>query len=101
MGGYISGPFWGRIVDRKGPRIPLISASICHFVGYMGIRRMYDDGVGNGSTVSALHFALLVVCSFMTGSGGAAGCGAAINATAKSFPSSYVRSLPLRLLCLC
>ena len=96
MGVYTSGPVWGRIVDRKGPRIPLISASICLFVGYMGIKRMYDDGVGDGSTVSALHFALLVACGFMSGSGGNAGLGAAMNATAKSFPSSSVRAFPFR-----
>ncbi|KAG8220377.1 major facilitator superfamily domain-containing protein [Butyriboletus roseoflavus] len=88
MGVYTSGPVWGRIVDRKGPRIPLIGASICLFVGYLGIKQMYDDGIGNDATVSVLHFALLVTCGFMTGLGGNAGLGAAINTTAKSFPSS-------------
>ncbi|KAF8548022.1 hypothetical protein OG21DRAFT_1516744 [Imleria badia] len=43
MGVYTSGPLWGRIVDRKGLRIPLISASICLFVGYFGIERVYHD----------------------------------------------------------
>ncbi|KAG9309730.1 major facilitator superfamily domain-containing protein [Chiua virens] len=86
MGVYTSGPAWGRIVDRKGPRIPLIGASICLLVGYFGIKQMYDDGIGNGATVSALHFTLLVACGFLTGMGGNAGLGAAINTTAKSFP---------------
>ncbi|KAF8120704.1 major facilitator superfamily domain-containing protein [Boletus edulis] len=88
MGVYTSGPVWGRIVDHKGPRIPLIGASICLLVGYLGIKRMYDDGIGNAATVSPLHLALLVVCSFMTGLGGNAGLGAAMNTTAKSFPPS-------------
>ncbi|KAH0839347.1 major facilitator superfamily domain-containing protein [Lanmaoa asiatica] len=88
MGVYTSGPVWGRIVDTKGPRIPLIGASICLLVGYLGIKQMYDDGIGNGATVSTLHLTLLVVCGFMTGLGGNAGLGAAVNTTAKSFPSS-------------
>jgi hypothetical protein len=95
VGVNTSGPVWGRIVDHKGPRIPLIGASICLLVGYLGIKQMYDDGVGNGTTVSPLHFTLLVVCGFMTGSGGNAGLSAAINTTAKSFPYSAVCTLPL------
>ncbi|KAF8550215.1 MFS general substrate transporter [Imleria badia] len=88
MGVSIFGPVWGRIVDRKGPRIPLIGASICLFVGYLGIKQMYDDGIGDGATVSPLHLVLLVMCSFMTGLGGNAGSAAAVNTTAKSFPAS-------------
>ncbi|KAI9566752.1 major facilitator superfamily domain-containing protein [Boletus coccyginus] len=88
MGVYACGPLWGRIIDRKGPRIPLISASIFLLIGYLGIKQIYDDGIGNGTTVSPVHFALLVVCGFMTGSGGNAGLNAAMNTTAKSFPSN-------------
>ena len=94
MGVSLSGPVWGRIVDRKGPRIPLIGACISLLVGYLGIKQMYDDGIGDGATVSSLHFTLLVVCGFLTGSGSNAGFGAAINTTAKSFPASAVRTLP-------
>ena len=93
MGVSIFAPVWGRIVDRKGPRIPLVGASICLLVGYLGTKQMYDDGIGNDMTVSPFHFALLVVCSFMTGSGSTAGLNVAVNATAKSFPSSAVRTL--------
>ncbi|KIJ58855.1 hypothetical protein HYDPIDRAFT_101889 [Hydnomerulius pinastri MD-312] len=88
VGVYSSGPVWGRIVDLRGPRIPLIGASICLLLGYSGIKRIYDDGVGGGTTVSALHFAVLVMCGFMTGLGGNAGLGAAVNTTAKSFPDT-------------
>lgn len=54
---------------------------------------MYDDGLGYGTTVSPLHLTLLVACSFMTGLGGNAGLSAAMNTTAKSFPSSAVRTI--------
>ena len=90
VGVYTSGPVWGRIVDRKGPRIPLISSSILLLVGYLGIKQMYDDGIGNGATVSPVHLTLLVMCSIMTGLGGNAGLGAAMNATAKSFSATAV-----------
>ena len=56
---------------------------------------MYDDGISDASTISVMHFALLVVCGFMTGLGGNAGIGAAINTTAKSFPPSSVCALSL------
>ncbi|KAF9224559.1 MFS general substrate transporter [Gyrodon lividus] len=88
IGVYSSGPVWGRIVDLRGPRIPLIGASICLLVGYAGIKRIYDDGIGDAATVSPLHIAVLVMCGFMTGLGGNAGLGAAVNTTAKSFPDT-------------
>lgn len=91
----ISSPVWGRIVDRKGPRIPLIWASFFLFIGYLGIKKMYDDGTDDGLTVSTLHLTLLVACGFIMGLGSHAGISAAINATAKSFPSSSVR-VPFR-----
>lgn len=93
MGVSTSGFVWGRIVDHKGPRIPLFSASILLLIGYMGLKQMYDDGVGTAATVSTLHLILLVVCSIMTGLGSSAGICAAMNATAKSFPSTAVRVL--------
>ncbi|KIJ65622.1 hypothetical protein HYDPIDRAFT_88135, partial [Hydnomerulius pinastri MD-312] len=58
VGEYSSGPVWGRIADLRGPRIPLIGASIRLLLGYSGIKCIYDDGVGGGTTVSALHESL-------------------------------------------
>jgi hypothetical protein len=49
---------------------------------------MYDDGAGD--TVSFLHLAILIFCTFMTGMAGSAGLAAAMNTTAKSFPDSAV-----------
>ncbi|OJA21335.1 hypothetical protein AZE42_07120 [Rhizopogon vesiculosus] len=86
VGVYSSSPIWGRVVDSKGTRIPLIGACTCLFFGYLGIKRMYDDGAGD--TVSFLHLAVLIVCTFMTGVAGSAGLAAAMNTTAKSFPDS-------------
>lgn len=91
VGVYSSGPFWGRIVDSRGPRIPLSFAFVFLFFGYTGIRHFYNVGVENGATVSSLSLALLIACSFMTGTGGNAGFTGAINSTAKSFPDKAVR----------
>jgi MFS family permease len=87
---YSSGPFWGRIVDTRGPRIPLAFAFLFLFFGYTGIRHFYDAGVAEGSTLSSFSLGLLIVCSFMTGAGGNAGFTGAINSTAKSFPDKAV-----------
>ncbi|KAG1740293.1 major facilitator superfamily domain-containing protein [Suillus lakei] len=86
VGVYLSGPAWGRVVDSKGPRIPLISASVCLLIGYLGIKRIYDDGAG--TTISFMHIAILIACGFMTGLAGNAGLAVAINTTAKSFPET-------------
>ncbi|KAJ7476903.1 major facilitator superfamily domain-containing protein [Mycena galericulata] len=86
VGVYSSGPFWGRIVDSRGPRIPLGFAFVFLFLGYMGIRYFYDTGVAAGSSLSTFSLGLLIACSFMTGAGGNAGFTGAVNSTAKSFP---------------
>ncbi|KAJ7702436.1 major facilitator superfamily domain-containing protein [Mycena rosella] len=86
VGVYSSGPFWGRIVDTRGPRIPLAFSFVFLFLGYTGIRHFYDAGVPADSTLSNFKMALLIACSFMTGTGGNGGFTGAINSTAKSFP---------------
>ncbi|KAJ6473175.1 major facilitator superfamily domain-containing protein [Mycena sanguinolenta] len=86
IGVYSSGPFWGRIVDSRGPRIPLAFAFVFLFFGYIGIRHFYDVGTEGGSTLSSFSFGLLIACSFMTGTGGNASFTGAVNSTAKSFP---------------
>lgn len=86
VGVYISGPAWGRVVDSKGPRIPLISAFTCLLIGYLGIKRIYDDGAGTAA--SFMHIVILISCTFMTGFAGNAGLAVAMNTTAKSFPDT-------------
>ncbi|KAI6119231.1 major facilitator superfamily domain-containing protein [Pisolithus thermaeus] len=88
IGVFASGPIWGRIVDSRGPRIPLIGAFMCFLIGYAGMKRMYDAGTDSGTSISAAHFTLLVVCGLLTGLGANAGIASAINTTAKSFPAS-------------
>ncbi|KAF8905752.1 major facilitator superfamily domain-containing protein [Gymnopilus junonius] len=87
VGVYASGPVWGRIIDRRGPRIPLVGAFILLLGGYSGIRYLYDSGVPNGAiTISTLTFGALVAFGCMTGAGGNAGLVSAVNSTAKTFP---------------
>jgi hypothetical protein len=93
VGGSVTGPFLGRIVDSRGPRYLLIGAFICLLVGYSGTRYIYDNGVPSSEFISPINFCLLVICAFMSGAGGHAGAAGAINATAKSFPDRAVRDL--------
>ncbi|KAF7331089.1 NmrA domain-containing protein [Mycena venus] len=86
VGVYISGPFWGRIVDSRGPRLPLAFAFVFLFFGYTGIRHFYDVGLEGDTTLSTFSLGLLIACSFMTGAGGNAAFTGAVNSTAKSFP---------------
>ncbi|KAF5371466.1 hypothetical protein D9615_009591 [Tricholomella constricta] len=87
IGVYSSGPFWGRIVDFRGPRILLVSAFVLLLTGYSGIRYIYDSGTPAASTtISTFTFCVLMLCSFMTGAGGNAGLTSAVNSTAKTFP---------------
>ncbi|KAG1897612.1 major facilitator superfamily domain-containing protein [Suillus fuscotomentosus] len=86
VGVYLSGPAWGRVVDSKGPRIPLISAFACLLIGYLGIKGIYDNGAG--TEISFMHLVILITCTFITGLAGNAGLAVAVNTTAKSFPET-------------
>ncbi|KAI6098042.1 major facilitator superfamily domain-containing protein [Pisolithus croceorrhizus] len=88
VGVFASGPIWGRIVDSRGPRIPLIGAFVCFLFGYAGMKCMYDGGTGSETSISTTHFSLLIICGLLTGLGANAGIISAVNATAKSFPES-------------
>jgi hypothetical protein len=82
---------WGRVVDLRGPRIPLGAAFGLLFLGYIGIWKIYDVGsVPAGKSLSTATFCLLVACGFMTGVGSHAGFVGGINSTAKSFPDRMV-----------
>ncbi|KAL4067163.1 major facilitator superfamily domain-containing protein [Scleroderma yunnanense] len=88
VGGHVSSPLLGCFVDAKGPRIPLIGAFLCSFIGYAGIQRIYDNGIGSHTSISPVSFGILATCLLFTGLGATAGATAAINTTAKSFPKS-------------
>ncbi|KAL1939679.1 hypothetical protein VTO73DRAFT_9712 [Trametes versicolor] len=87
IGVYGTAPIWGGLVDRRGPRAPMIIAFFALLIGYLGIRQFYTDGLPEGvSEISTLSLCLLVFCGFLTGVGGNGGLVGAMNATAKSFP---------------
>ncbi|KAF8629470.1 hypothetical protein AX15_003432 [Amanita polypyramis BW_CC] len=89
IGVYSSGPVWGRFVDSRGPQIPLAGSFLLLLTGYTGIRYFYDRGLTPQDTaIPGVTFALLVVCEFLSGSGGNAGVTSGINSTAKTFPDS-------------
>ncbi|KAF8975637.1 major facilitator superfamily-domain-containing protein, partial [Cyathus striatus] len=90
VGVYMTGPILGRLVDTCSPRILILSASILLFLGYGGIKAIYNTGLPpNSSPETTLpfgRFLLLVLCSFLTGAGGDARLMSAVNTTAKTFP---------------
>ncbi|KAI0301892.1 major facilitator superfamily domain-containing protein [Multifurca ochricompacta] len=92
VGMYTSGPFWGPVVDARGPRPLLVAAFILLLSGYSGIRGLFDAGLGNAAELSQLRLVILIMCSFLTGVGGNAGMSSAVNVTAKSFPD-YFRAI--------
>ncbi|EAU82411.2 hypothetical protein CC1G_11097 [Coprinopsis cinerea okayama7 len=91
IGVYSTGPIWGRIVDKRGPRILLASACAFLLAGYLGIKFMYDAEEEGGEEdtkdgIPTLGFVFLALCCFLTGAGGCAGLAGAVNSTAKTFP---------------
>ncbi|QRV72964.1 major facilitator superfamily transporter [Ceratobasidium sp. AG-Ba] len=89
VGVYCSGPFWGRVIDARGPRMSLLVAFCLLLFGYSGIRMFYtgalsmsDDSVAkfNGDVAALSFFGLC------TGIAGNAGITSAMNSVAKSFP---------------
>ncbi|KAJ1308851.1 hypothetical protein OPQ81_004539 [Rhizoctonia solani] len=89
LGVYCSGPIWGKVVDARGPRIPLLVAFVLISFGYGGIRAFYTGAITMSET-SAARFngdvAALFFFSLCTGIAGNAGITSAMNSAAKSFP---------------
>lgn len=91
VGVSASAPIWGRIVDLHGPRILFLISFVFLLGGYSGIKHLYDSGPPPGtSTLPALSFYTLVLCSFLTGCGSFAGVTGTLNSTVKSFPDEVV-----------
>ncbi|KZT51818.1 MFS general substrate transporter [Calocera cornea HHB12733] len=82
LGVYLSGPFWGFIVDKRGPSLPLLLASGFLIFGYFGIRLAFD---GVLVLSGGWELGMLALFGFCTGGGGNAALTSAVNATAKSF----------------
>ncbi|KAL7423403.1 GTP-binding protein rbg1 [Cryptotrichosporon argae] len=82
LGMYLSGPLWGRIVDARGPRIPLLCGFALNLTGYTLLRALLRHSLPFASS------SILLPClaMFFTGVGGSAGSSSSVNAAAKSFP---------------
>ena len=90
-GVYTSAPIWGRFVDSQSPRILFVVSLVFLLCGYSGIKHLYDSGLPSGtSTLPVLSFYMLVLSSFLTGSGSICGLSTALNSTVKSFPDEVV-----------
>ncbi|EUC66581.1 MFS general substrate transporter [Rhizoctonia solani AG-3 Rhs1AP] len=89
LGVYCSGPIWGKVVDARGPRIPLLVAFVLLAFGYGGIRAFYTGAISMSETSTSRFngdVAALFFFSLCTGIAGNAGITSAMNAAAKSFP---------------
>ena len=90
-GTYSTGPLHGKLVDARGPRPSLVIAFFTLSFGYLGIKMIFDAGLKEGQErASAMTVTLLVICGFLTGTGGAGGATGALNTVAKSFPEHIV-----------
>lgn len=78
-GVYLSSPFWGRFIDKRGPRLALISAAVLVPIGYAGLSLSYTGEWSLHSTTALFGLNLL------TGIGNSGGFTAAMNAQAKSW----------------
>lgn len=80
MGVYLSGPFWGRLVDRKGPKIALALGAFLVLIGYGGLSVSYQGTFWSSTSLSALG-----MFSLFSGLGNSGAFTAAMNAQAKSW----------------
>ncbi|KDE02394.1 hypothetical protein MVLG_07045 [Microbotryum lychnidis-dioicae p1A1 Lamole] len=82
-GVYLSGPFLGIIVDRKGPRLPLFLAAVCLLVGYSYVKAIYAGG--HSGLFASSGVTGLALAELATGLGSSAGLSSAVNGTSKAF----------------
>lgn len=103
---YLTGPFFGHLADRNGPRVLVFVGAVLLGIGYLGLFWSYEKGghdmdvsagtedstnaVATGSSVS---LPLLALFSFSTGLGSALGMTSGLNAVARAFLPATV-SLP-------
>ncbi|WVW79010.1 hypothetical protein I302_100973 [Kwoniella bestiolae CBS 10118] len=93
LGVYLTGPLWGKLVDSRGQRIPLLIGGTCCLIGYSTVHAFYIGTLSLRSSstsddVSQIRLFILELAMFLTGCGGSSGLTSAVNATAKSFPDS-------------
>ncbi|ODN74856.1 hypothetical protein L202_07161 [Cryptococcus amylolentus CBS 6039] len=92
FGVYTTGPLWGKIVDSRGQKIPLLTGGLCCLLGYSLVHAFYTHSIpirsSSSSDISTPRLAFLMLSMFLTGAGGSAGLASAVNAVAKSFPDA-------------
>ncbi len=80
---------WGKLIDSRGPRIPLLCAFFLQFIGYNGIRMFYQGSLrmlpsgsvvneaeavkGTAVGISGLGIVMMMCFMCMTGCGACAG----------------------------
>lgn len=68
MGVYTTSPIMGRFVDTRGPKWLLVIAFVCTLGGYLGLKAVYDgEPPPARETISTFTFAIMMICSYMTG----------------------------------
>lgn len=89
LGMAMTGPLAGIVVDRKGPKFPVLIGAIATFVGYSIIKACYRDKI---DTVGILAAALLVV-----GAGSTFTFSAVVKCAALNFPNArgFATSVPM------
>lgn len=89
LGMAMTGPLAGVVVDRKGPKVPVIIGAIATFLGYNIIKACYRDKI---DTVGILAAALLLV-----GAGSTFTFSAVVKCAALNFPNArgFATSVPM------
>ncbi|GAA5827505.1 hypothetical protein JCM5353_002743 [Sporobolomyces roseus] len=93
LGVYLSSPFIGRIVDRRGPRPLMIFAAFALTIGYLIIRALYLGGHAHSSLFGFFGVPGLVFAELLTGMGSTAGLSSAGNTVAKSYKKRRAAAL--------
>ncbi|WFD36718.1 hypothetical protein MCUN1_003605 [Malassezia cuniculi] len=79
LGLYISGPLWGRFVDKNGPKGAILSGAVCTLLGYGLLSVTYSQRWVD------VPLLLLALYMLLTGIGNQAALCGAINVQAKSW----------------
>ncbi|KAM0747397.1 MFS general substrate transporter [Meredithblackwellia eburnea MCA 4105] len=83
FGMYLTGSFVGPIIDKRGPRIVLLTSSLVLFTGWTLMRLFYDGGTQG--IFSAFGVSGIALAQVLTGIGSSMSNGAASNGVARSF----------------
>lgn len=86
---YLTGPFFGYLADRRGPRSLLFAGAVLLGIGYFGLFWSYESG-DPSSHHTAVPMPLLALFSFSTGLGSALGNTAGLNSVARAFVPATV-----------